>query len=447
MNAQQATYDALVIGGGFAGAIAARELRRAGCSVVLIEARDRIGGRAWLKPSALFPRPLEMGGAWITARERHVWAEVERYGMELTPAVPLAWPRTWLAGGHLHSGALPFPVEEIPALERLVVALDQAAARVDPDRPLCEQGLSDLDISFDDYLGRFQLRPADREIVGVYFGTYGSAPARNISALHLIRRIAAAGGSVAEFVLSSSGHRLRAGTTALVTAILDDADAPIQLSTPVRAIRQNAQGVTAETAAGSFRGRAAVVALPLNVLKHIDFDPVLSPGKKRLSVEEMACAGTKVWAMVRGAPKDFFAIGSGAGLDWLASDDVVVGDAIQMVGYGSDAEALDITDRTHVERAVRSFLPGAEVLAIAAHDWRHDPYSLETWAVFRPGQISRDEHHLQACEGRLSFAGAHTAMRWTGFIDGAIESGYRAAGEVGALLAREKNASISTVRP
>jgi monoamine oxidase len=105
-----------------------------------------------------------------------------------------------------------------------------------------------------------------------------------------------------------------------------------------------------------------------------------------------------------------------------------------MAGYGSDATALDIGDRGAVQRAVRSFLPDAEVLAICGHDWRRDPYSLETWAVFRPGQITRDEQHLRASEGRIFFAGAHTALRWTGFIDGAIESGIRAAQETLALL-------------
>jgi monoamine oxidase len=86
---------------------------------------------------------------------------------------------------------------------------------------------------------------------------------------------------------------------------------------------------------------------------------------------------------------------------------------------------------------VRSFIPGAKVLAICGHDWRHDPYSLETWAVFRPGQISRDERQLRTAEGRLVFAGAHTALRWTGFIDGAIESGIRAADEASAFLQKE----------
>lgn len=434
MNDDQTTYDALVIGGGFAGATAARELRGAGHSVMLLEARDRIGGRTWLKPNALGDVALEMGGTWIVPQERHVWAEVKRYGLALTEPIPLAWPSTWLVSGHRCSGALPFPAEEIPALERLIVTLDQAAARVDPDRPLADQDLADLDVSFEEYLSRFGLQPAVHEIVAVYFRAYGSAPAKDISALHLIRRIAAAGGSVSEFVMSSSGYRLIAGTTALVTSILDDARAQTRLSSPVLGIRQDAQGVTAQTAGGLFHGRTAVITVPLNVLKHIAFEPALSPGKKRLSVEEVACIGTKVWAVVKGAPKNFFAIGNGAGLDWLASDDSVIGDGVLMVGYGCDADALDITSRADVQRAIRTFLPGAEVLAIASHDWRHDPYSLETWAVFRPGQLSRDESCLRTQEGRLCFAGAHTALRWAGFIDGAIESGIRAAREATALL-------------
>jgi monoamine oxidase len=117
-----------------------------------------------------------------------------------------------------------------------------------------------------------------------------------------------------------------------------------------------------------------------------------------------------------------------------------------MAAYGCDAKALDITDRAAVQRAVRSFIPDAKVLAICGHDWRHDRYSLETWAVFRPGQISRDERYLQMAEGRLVFAGAHTALRWTGFIDGAIESGIRAAHEAGAFLQREGTSRSSKER-
>jgi hypothetical protein len=115
--------------------------------------------------------------------------------------------------------------------------------------------------------------------------TYGSAFESDISTLHLLRRVAAAG-SVAEFIMSASGYRLTAGTTALATAIATDANADIRYSTAVRSLVQDEHGVAAHTPAGVFRGRLAVIAVPLNVLKHIDFVPALCEGKRRLSAEE-----------------------------------------------------------------------------------------------------------------------------------------------------------------
>ena len=429
-------YDVLVVGAGFAGLTAARELRQQGKKVLVLEARDRIGGRAWFKQNGFDGIALEMGGAWIDPREHYVWKEAHRYGLELSTPVAGSWPCAWLVQGALRHGALPVPVDELRDVERLVVALGQAARRVTLDQPLAGQGLADLDIPLDEFLDRLNLPSATRDITGLKLRTYGSAYEPNISALHLIRRVAAAG-SVSEFIMSASGYRMKAGTSALAKAIADEANADIRLSTPVRVITQDDTGVAVQTAAGVFRARTAIVAVPLSVWKNIDFQPALSAGKMRLSKEELACGGVKVWAVVRGASRDFFAVGRGAGLDWLESEGTVIGDGVLMAGYGSDATALDIGDRDAVQRAVRSFLPDAEVLAICGHDWRRDPYSLETWAVFRPGQITQGEQHLRASEGRIVFAGSHSALRWTGFIDGAIESGIRAAQETVALLRRE----------
>lgn len=432
----QRIYDAIIVGGGFAGLTAARELCQRGQTVALLEARDRLGGRTWFKSNGFGDVPLEMGGAWIDHRERYAWAEVHRYGLELTKPVTGAWPSTWLVQGELHHGMLPVPVGELRDIERLIVALTQASSRVTLDKPLADQGLADLDISLSDFLDQLNLPPATRDIVGLKLRTYGSATEGDISTLHLVRRIAAAG-SVSEFIMSASGYRLKAGTVALAKAIAGDANADVHLSAGVRKITQDGTGVAAESAAGVFHGRAAVVTVPLCVLKNIEFQPALSIAKRRLSLEELACTGVKVWAVVRGAPRDFFAVGRGAGLDWLESEGTLIGDGALMAGYGPDASALDISDLHAVQRAVRSFIPEAEVLAICGHDWKRDPYSLETWAVFRPGQISRDERQLRASEGRISFAGSHTALRWPGFIDGAIESGIRAAQETSGWLQKQ----------
>ena len=71
----------VVIGGGFAGITAARDLKHRGFNVLLLEARDRLGGRTWFKEVNGFH--VELGGTWIHWTQPFVWAEKERYGLEV----------------------------------------------------------------------------------------------------------------------------------------------------------------------------------------------------------------------------------------------------------------------------------------------------------------------------------------------------------------------------
>jgi monoamine oxidase len=109
-------------------------------------------------------------------------------------------------------------------------------------------------------------------------------------------------------------------------------------------------------------------------------------------------------------------------------------DGVLLVCFGPSSAALDVADPAAVAAGIRELAPEADVLAVRAHDWAGDPYSRGTWTVLRPGQVHGAWSALRAPEGRVHFAGAHTALRWPSFMDGAVESGHRVAEEVDRSL-------------
>ena len=305
--------DVAVVGGGFAGAVAARELSRGGNSVVMVEARDRLGGRTWRRADALPGLDLEMGGTWIDPRQPYSWGEARRYGAAVGAPVYGAPPNIWRVGGELRRGVIPIAFDAMGELERVIRALGEAAERIDPGAPLAGQGVADLDVSIDEFLADLNLSQETREVSSVYLGAYCAAYSEHASALHIVRRIAAAG-SFAEFVLSGASYPLTEGTSWLLSAIMDDSAACAVLEAPVTRIEQDEDGITVISARGVLRARVGIVCVPVNVLKDIEFDPPLSAEKMTVSEQELACTGIKVWALVKGGLAGFSACGRGAGL-------------------------------------------------------------------------------------------------------------------------------------
>ncbi len=424
-------FDVVVVGAGFAGCIAARELSQAGLHVALIEARDRVGGRTWYQADALQGMPLEMGGTWIDPRQTCSWSEAQHYGIDVGSPVHGAPPMMWLTQAGPKLGILPLEAEDVPGAEKLVVALNAASSRIQPDVALSDQGLEDLDVSLDEFLATVSVPDSVRELAAAYLSAYGSAQPCNVSALHILRRMAAAG-SLSEFILSGASHPLVEGTEALLEAILRDAaSADVFLSSPVRRIERHPGRVVATTDNAAFAAPMCVLAVPVNVWKTIEFAPALSDEKRALSAERLAGQGAKVWALVDDAPANFSAVGSrGGAVQMVWRDALAVEQGVLLVAYGSDPERLDPRRPDLVRSALAEFLPNVKVLACAGHAWSNDPFSLGTWSVFRPGQIHRYEHSMRRSEAEIVFAGADLAYRWPGFMDGAIETGLRAAREV-----------------
>ena len=194
-------------------------------------------------------------------------------------------------------------------------------------------------------------------------------------------------------------------------------------------------GIAVSTRDGErFTARAGVVATPINTWHDLRIEPALNGAKAAMAQERMAGHATKVWALVRNVKGSFYGVGWDTKIKWLATEySVPEGDLL--VGFGTSPEELDVTDANAVADAVHEFLPEAEVVATDAHDWNADEFSQGTWMAYRPGQVMRHASGLQRPEGRLAFAGSDLASGWAGWIDGAVESGHRAARAANEMLA------------
>lgn len=441
------TYDTdvIVIGGGFAGLTAARELVQNGTKVTVLEARDRLGGRTWTKPSAL-GRELEIGGTWVHWIQPHVWAEITKYDLELV-ASPLAEHAYWLAEGKLHSGS---PDELFGLLDAGMTATTETSFELfpNPHAPEPHRGeVKDVDgISIRQKLDEIDLPPDQAELVdGMWALNFNGLP-ENSAWTQGLRWAALTGGSWQLLFEACAFYKLKSGTKSLLDAIAADASAAvIRTDAIVTQVSQSKNVVTVTLASGeTITGRHVIVTLPLNVLNDITFDPPLDPVKGATSAEGQASTGAKFWAKIRGEHQPFVALASSKAPMTFAQVEYVENGSTLVVGFGPDATKLDVTNRDEVEAGLRQWIPDIEVLDIEGHDWVADPFSQQTWPMLRPGQLTGALAELQRPEGRVRLAGSDYADGWAGFIDGAIESGMRASRRVLAAINNEQQSPSPT---
>jgi monoamine oxidase len=421
-------FDAIVVGGGFAGVRAARDLGDAGRSVLLVEARERLGGRVWTRPFEGREALIELGGTWVSTDVHPYTAEeVERYGFELKVSHAGEVDTRWNLGGELIHG-FPLEGEEIYDLERVLFETIRASHRIEIDVPRDRQDLADLDVSVAEFFDRFDPLPRVREFLYMWAGLGSGALPTEWSMLTALSLIAAMDNSVYGWY-GAVTDAFEGGISGVVERMAADSGARVELSTPIARIEQDADAVRVSAADGrAWSAAAAVVAVPIALWPEIEFHPPLPADKLEPARLNHPGRMKKTWMVVDGIPDDLYASGWGTDFVQLFPEDTEA-DGLVAIGMCAPPSAMDPSDPRAVEAAVRQFAPAARVLATDAHEWSRDPFAKGGWYVPPPGVLSASHSALGRPEGRLSFAGADVAVRWIGWIDGALETGARAARE------------------
>ncbi|MEE1619781.1 flavin monoamine oxidase family protein [Zafaria sp. Z1313] len=444
--------DVVVIGAGPTGLTTARALSRAGRSVAVLEARDRVGGRTWTRE--IGGATLEIGGQWVSPDQTALLELLDELRLETYPRYREGASVFIAPGGTRHEYAgEDFPVARatLEAMERLTALLDRLAAETDPEHPWEHPQARELDsVSFHAWLRAHSDDEEACRNIGLFIaGGMLTKPAHTFSALQAVL-MAASAGSFSNLVDDGFilDRRVKGTMQAVSQRMAEELGDDVFLSNPVLRLEWDEDGVTAHGADVVVRARQAVVAVPPNLYSRISYDPPLPRWQHLAHQHQSMGLVIKVHAVY---PTPFWRAkslsGTGFSPDGLVQevyDNTLHGDTRgTLVGFVSDekADAVFALDEHERRAAVLSSLAGflgPEALDpevyfesdFGSEEWTRGAYATS----YDLGGLLRYGPRQHEAVGPLLFASSDLAGAGYQHVDGAVRMGRRTAERILAAL-------------
>ncbi|TDY09124.1 LOW QUALITY PROTEIN: monoamine oxidase [Mycolicibacterium litorale] len=443
--------DVVVVGAGFSGLTAARELTRRGYDVVVFEGRDRVGGRAYTTTVA--GTPVDLGATFVGPTQEAVNALAAELGCATVPTYSRGKNLIrWRGRVRSYRSTIPrLSILELLDVSRIQWRFERLGKQVPVAAPWTGPTAHRLDdLSLESWLRTVRASASTRDLMAIMSRvTWGCEPDA-VSMLHAVRYVKAAGGigCMLDVEGGAQQDRFHGGTQQIALRMAEELGERVTTAAPVRRVRRLPDGIVqVDTDHGTTSARAVVIAVAPAHRDAIAFEPPLPAGYHELAAHWPQGRLSKAYAAYA---KPFWREGGCSGealsdegpvfitFDVSPSDD---GPGI-LLGFTDAA----VFDRLAPEERRRCVIDGfttlfgdaaSEPIDYVDHLWGTEDFAPGgPTAAVPPGAWTAYGQWLRTPFDGIYWAGTETADQWTGFLDGAVRSGRRAAAEVHVRLSR-----------
>ena len=440
--------DIVIIGAGYAGIAAAKKLYAAGKNFIVVEARDRIGGRT-LTEKVASGATLEMGAKWIGPTQHKVWEWVKETQTETY--------ETYDEGKNIlsfrqkistYTGVIP-KIDPLSLIDlgMAISKINKLANQIPVESPWSHPNAKEFDeITLATWIQKNIKTYKARHIFEIGIQTVFAAESSEMSLLHALFYLHS-GDNMDTLISIKNGAQqtiLRGGTQGLIKKIAAPFQEHIRLNEPLRKVEQNENGVIIYTDNLEIEAQKCILTIPPVMINSVQFSPILPQQKAQLYQRVPMGAAMKVYTIYK---TPFWRKKGYSGQ--IVSDEFPVKVTFD-VGHGADElgilltfvegnDARNFIDMPETERKrlvlekLTRFLGEEAANPIQYLDkcWTEEEWTRGCYVgLMAPNTMTQFGRFLRTPFQNIHFAGTETAEKWNGYLDGAIESGYRAAAEV-----------------